>query len=144
MKKPDRSSDAWLLAERITKFVNSAFGRKLGRLGPSRNLVDAVQAALDNGYSQEEIRMAFWAARCIPRTWIGEQLAQSIQPELALRHKGGMNTITSKPAVRWLDDLVEKVGEINPRIAAAVLKNLPEEMQATEAELLQSLEISIE
>ena len=55
-----------------------------------------------------------------------------------------MNTITSKPAVRWLDDLVEKVGEINPRIAAAVLKNLPEEMQATEAELLQSLEISIE
>jgi hypothetical protein len=138
------SVEATLLADVVTRFVNSAFRRRLGvGFGPSRSLEDAVQLAFDHGYSEEQIRMAFWAARCIPGTWIGEQLGKSIQPEIVLRHKGGMNTITGKPAVRWLDDLVERVGEINPRVAAAVWRSLPKEMQASEVLLLASVEIDV-
>jgi hypothetical protein len=141
---PQRSKEATDLARHITQFVNAAFGRKLGRLGPSRNLVDAVQEALDYGYSDIEVRMAFWSARCIPNSWIGAALAGTTQPELVLRHKGGMNTITGKPAKRWLDDLTDSVGEINPRLAAAILRTLPEEMQQGERELLQHAGIGVD
>jgi hypothetical protein len=54
-----------------------------------------------------------------------------------------MNTITGKPAVRWLDDLIEKVGEINPRLAEAILKRLPEEDQSWHKEMLQSIGIEV-
>ena len=142
--QPARTKEATDLAAHITQFVNITFGRSLGRLGPSRNLCDAVQEALDHGYTPIEIRMAFWAARCIPDSWITTTLSGSAQPEIVLRHKGGMNTITGKPAKRWLDDLVDAVGEINPRLASAVLRVLPEKMQNDERDLLEQAGITVD
>jgi len=140
-RQREPSKDAVQLAEHITKFVNAAFGRKLGRLGPSRNLIDAIDTAMEAGYTRDEIRIVFWAARCTTNSWIGTALAAKAQPELVLRHSGGMNTITGKPAKRWLDDLLDEVGEINSNLARAILRSLPEEMRAEELKLLQEAEI---
>ena len=142
-RRTKRSIEAFRIAEHCTSFVNNAFTRRLGKMGPSFALVDAVQEALDSGYTEDQIRICYWSARCT-QNWLREQLSGTIQPEIALRHKGSMNTITGKPAVRWLDDLVERVGEINPRVAYAVLKSLPESMQKAESELLVRAGVSIE
>ncbi len=126
------------IADNITHFVNNVFGRKLGLMGPSRSLQQAVQKALDDGYTEDEIRMAFWAARCVTgESWINKQLQGDLQPEIVLRHSGGMNKITGKPAMRWLDDLVEKAAEINKPLVRATLETLPESMRPREEELLK-------
>jgi hypothetical protein len=131
------SAGAYRIADNVTNFVNKAFGRKLGLMGPSRSLQQAVQKALNNGYTEDEIRIAYWAARCVPgESWINKQLHADLQPEIILRHSGGMNKITGKPAVRWLDDLVEKAAEINKPLARATLEILPECMRMSEEALL--------
>ncbi len=137
-KRNERDVVAYPLAEYITKFVNAVFGRRLGLLGPSRSLQQAIKGALECGYTQDEIRMAFWAARCIPgESWINKQLQGDLQPEIVLRHSGGMNKITGKPAARWLDDLIEKADEINRPLVKVTLEALPEEMIDSERELLK-------
>ena len=140
--KSEVSPRAYNIADNVTNFVNKVFGRKLGLMGPSRSLQQAVQKTLDDGYTEDEIRIAYWAARCIPgEAWVGVQLQGDLQPEIVLRHSGGMNKITGKPAVRWLDDLVEKAAEINKLLVHATLKTLPESMRLKEEELLERVGI---
>ena len=126
------------IADNITHFVNKVFGRRLGLLGPSRSLREAVQKALEDGYTEDELRMAFWVARCVAGdNWIGSQLQANMQPEIVLRHCGGMNKETGKPAARWLDNLIEKAGEINKPLVNATLAILPDDMRLREEELLK-------
>lgn len=132
------------LTEHLTTFVNSAFGRRLGILGPSRSLYDAVSSAIDDGYTKDECRIAFWVARCLPgNEWIKTELQATLPPEIVLRHCGNTNPVTGKPAVRWLDDLLARAGEINPTLAFAVWRGLPQEMREGEREILSQIGIEV-
>ena len=135
-----RDEESWSLNEHVTRFVNAAFGR---RLRPSRALYDAVRAARESGYTGDECRLAFWVARCVSGDfWIKERLtAAEIGPEIILRHKGGINNQTGKPAKRWLDDLLSRASETNPRLVSEVLIRLPEDMQDEERQLLERMDV---
>lgn len=138
--RPDSQDELWKLTEHITRFVNVAFGR---RLRPSRSLYDAVKAAFESGYTNEEMRLAFWVARClVGDQWIKEVLAHDMTPELVLRHKGGINSRTGIPAKRWLDEMLARAGETNPTIVEAVVKNLPDDMRDGEVSLLNTMEVN--
>ena len=102
-REPDVRAKA--LAEKVVKFVNLTWGR---RLRPSLGLVQAVDEALEAGYEPDQIRAVFWAAACGADDFMKRVLhpREGRGPELALRHKGGTNPDTGKPAVRWLDSLV--------------------------------------
>lgn len=140
-----RDPIALALTEHLTTFVNVAFGRRLGLLGPSRSLYDAVVSALEDGYTDAEMRLAFWIARCLPGDeWIKMQLQGTLAPEIVLRHLGKTNPVTGKPSVRWLDDLLARAGEVNPVVVATVLGSLPDDIRQGERELLTQYRIPIQ
>lgn len=124
------------LAQHITSFFNVAFGR---RTTGSRELVDAVAGALADGYSEDEIRIAFWIARCVTgkASWLSDQLRADLMPHIVLRHHGRLNNITGKEAKRWLDDLLARRLEANQGMVRQLLDRLPTHLQAEEIELLK-------
>lgn len=126
------------LTEHITRFFNVAFNR---RTTGSRELVDAVLSALADGYSEDEIRLAFWIARCVTgkAAWLSEQLRADLMPHIVLRHQGRLNNITGKEAKRWLDDLLARRLEANRTMLNSLLGALPPDMQAEEIELLKRM-----
>ena len=137
-----QGSDARELADRITAFFNVAFGRKLKT---SRATITAITDALEVGYTQDEIRLAFWSARCIAgEQWIKDVLRKDATPELVLRFKGGLNSKTMKYAKQWLDELSSRIGETDQTLIGHLLARLPKEMQESERELLRRNSISWE
>jgi len=140
---PNRDDETWRLNEHVTRFVNVAFGRKLRA---SRALHDAICSALEAGYSQDEVRIAFWVARCASGdAWLKERImAADIGIEIVLRHKGGMNASTGKPAKRWLDELLSRASETNPSLLAGVLVRLPQDMIDGERKLLRRMEVPVD
>jgi hypothetical protein len=144
---PDRTSPEWKLTEHITKFANVAYER---RLRPSRALYDAICSAKESGYSDDEMRMAFWVARTVRLSeadmiggvaWLKTSLMAHGSMELVLRHKAGLNPATGVPAKRWLDELLSRIDETNPNVIRAILLQLPEEMQAGEEGLFKRMEV---
>lgn len=136
---PDREGPTWRLCEHITRFINYAFSR---RLRASRALHDAILAAQEGGYNEDEIRLAFWVARCIPgEDWLKDNLRKSLEPHLVLRYQGRLNTYTGKPAKRWLDDLLSRASETSPSLIKGTLNTLPEDMRAGEIELLERMDV---
>lgn len=142
-----RNEFAWKLNEHLVKFVNAAFGRILR---PSRTLYDAIVSALEAGYTEDDLRLAFWCARCISGPlWVKDALMSgydkgpAASPDHVLRFKGGMNTTTGAPAKRWLDDLVSRAGEVNPITVEMILKSLPQDMQEEERKLLERTGVPI-
>lgn len=142
-QSPRRDDETWQLNEHVTRFINAAFGRKLR---PSRALHDAICAAIESGYSHDEIRIAFWVARCASGVaWIKDRMmAGDADTEIVLRHKGGMNPSTGKPAKRWLDDLLSRASETNPSLVNGVLTRLPKEMIDGERDLLRRMEVLVD
>ena len=135
-KAPDRESKAWKLTEWVAKFCSAVFNR---RFKPSRAVYEQISSAMNEyGYTEDDIKLAYWAAKCIPGEWLGLKIeAREIGPDLVVRHKGGHNSITGKPAKQWLDDLTSRSGEMNPVIVGRVLNfALPQEMREEEKELL--------
>lgn len=138
----DNQDESLALADHITSFFNVAFGR---HLKTSRATQQAISEALEAGYTTDEIRLAFWSARCIAgEQWIKDVLRKDATPELALRHKGGLNTATMRYARRWLDELSSRIGETDPTLVGHFLARLPEEMRESERELLRRNSISWE
>ena len=131
------------LAVKIVRFFNAAFARKV--IG-SRALIEAIVSAEDAGYTHDEMRIAFWAARCLDDgdNWLRGVLKSGAGPELVLRHAGHVNPITGKPAKRWLDDLTSRIRETNPAIVGRILNSLPEDMREDEASLLERMEVAYE
>lgn len=123
MRRREPDPQARGLADKIVKFVNLTWGRKLR---PSLGLVQAVDEALEAGYTPDQIRAVYWTAACGGDDFIKRVLhpREGRGPELALRHKGGTNPDSGKPAVRWLDALWEKVGEMDGRQVAALVIRL--------------------
>jgi hypothetical protein len=143
-KAPNKNSEAWKLTEWVARFCSAVFNR---RLGPSRAVYEQIDSALNvYGYTPESIKLAYWGAKCIPDQWLGNRIeARDVGPELVVRHKGGQNKETGKPAVQWLDDLSSRSGEMNRIVVGYVLKHLvPEDMKAGEKALLESEGIEYE
>jgi len=127
--------EAEALAEKLTRFFNVAFGRNIRG---SREFTHAVSTALWDGYHADELRLAFWVARCSTgkAAWLGEQLRGDMLPHIVLRHQGRLNNVTGKEAKRWLDDLLARANEANRPMMQALFASLPEEMKEDEAQLL--------
>lgn len=140
-KMKEQHKDAPALTEHLRKFFNAAFGRNVRS---SRLLLDHVSSALSDGYSEDEIRIAFWVARCSTgkSTWLCEQLRSGeLLPHIVLRHHGRLNNVTGKEAKRWLDELLARAGEVNMVMVTALLDSLPAEMRPGEEELLARMEL---
>jgi hypothetical protein len=131
------------LSQHITRFFNAAFNR---RTTGSRELVDAVTSALADGYTEDEIRIAFWIARCVTgkAAWLSEQLRSDLMPHIVLRHHGRLNNVTGKEAKRWLDDLLARRLEANTAMLTALYNTLPEDMRAEEIALLQRMGLAVQ
>lgn len=127
--------EAEALTSHLTKFFNVAFKRNIRG---SREFREAVSDALNNGYTPDELRLAYWVARCTAgkAAWLGEQLRGDMLPHIVLRHHGRLNNVTGKEAKRWLDDLLARANEANRPMLEALFKALPEELKDGEAELL--------
>jgi hypothetical protein len=127
--------EAERLAGRLVKFFNVAFERNIRG---SREFIHSVSAALWSGYHQDELRLAFWVARCSTgkAAWLCEQLRGDMLPHIVLRHHGRLNNVTGKEAKRWLDDLLARAGEANQPMMKALFESLPEDMKDDEAALL--------
>ena len=102
-------------------------------------------------YSREEIRIAFWVARCATvgeeeqptgLSWLKENLLTHGSPELVLRHHGRTNPRTGVPAKRWLDELLARIDETNEVVIGTVLSQLPEDMQKQEESLFEKMEVA--
>jgi hypothetical protein len=130
-----RHPSAETLSARLVRFFNVAFGRNVRG---SREFVDAVSSALNDGYHEDELRLAFWVARCSAgkAAWLTEQLRGDMLPHIVLRHHGRLNNVTGKEAKRWLDDLLARAGEANPTMMKALFNQLPADMQDEEQALL--------
>jgi hypothetical protein len=124
-RPPSKDDPNWKLAEHITEFVNIVFGR---RLRASRALYAAVVEAKESGYTDDEIRIAYWAAAGLGGYWVRQALKEDMSPEIVLRHKGGTNPRTGQPAQRCLDDLLARLGETNAVITKATLEQLEQKM----------------
>ena len=137
MVDPHRPT-AEALAGPIVRFFNAAFGR---RTTGSRELVDALTSALADGYTEDEVRVAFWVARCVTgkAAWLSEQLRADLMPHIVLRHAGRLNTVTGKEAKRWLDDLLARRLEVNTTMIKSLLSALPDDMREGEADLLMRM-----
>lgn len=149
MAKSDRQNDpvmakANVLAPHITRFFNVAFGRKT-RPG-SRLLVDGIFDALKDGYSEDEIRIAFWVARCVTgkAAWLSEALRADLLPHIVLRHHGRLNNVTGKEAKRWLDEMLERLPESNVGMMKSLHGMLPEDMRPGERELLARMGVNVD
>lgn len=143
---PDRDSELWKLNVHLTRFVNVVFGRKLR---PSLALYDAIVSAESAGYTHDDMRLAYWVARCIVGDgWLKSTLQamgdNALSPDILLRHHGGINPKTGQPAKRWLDELVSRASETNPMLVGSVLGRLPEDMIEGERELLRRNEVPFE
>ncbi len=127
--------DAEALAAKLICFFNAAFGRNIRG---SREFVHSVSSALWDGYHSDELRLAFWVARCSTgkAAWLGEQLRGDMLPHIILRHHGRLNNVTGKEAKRWLDDLLARANEANQPMMQALFVSLPEEMRDDEKQLL--------
>jgi hypothetical protein len=102
-------------------------------------------SAIESGYTHDELRLAFWVARCISgETWLKSALMKDLSPDIVLRHKGHTNPKTGQPAKRWLDELTSRANETNPILVGAVLQKLPAEMIDDERELLKRMEVAFE
>jgi len=139
--RPDNNDPAWVLAEHLVKFTNVSLGRKLR---PSRALYDAVTEALDAGYTQDDLRVAFWSAVGLPNHWIRRALREDLSPEVLLRFKGGTNPKSGVPAKRWLDELVARADETNPVLIGQTLSRLPQQMRDCEREFLTKVGMSFD
>ena len=117
------------LAAWVVAFVNVTWGRKLRA---AKSLVDTIQDVLESGYSEDDVRSAFWVTATLPGSdWLKEALRpgdRPIQPEIVLRYHGGVNPVTGKEAVRWLDDRLARVEETSGRLVAGVLERLKKEL----------------
>jgi inactivated superfamily I helicase len=135
-----RHPKAETLTTHLVRFFNVAFGRKIRG---SREFIDSVSAALQSGYSEDEIRLAFWVARCTSgkAAWLGENLRDDLLPHILLRHHGRLNNVTGKEAKRWLDDLLARAGETSSVMVKALYESLPEELQEAERGLLERMEM---
>jgi hypothetical protein len=110
------------LTDAVVRFVNLAWGR---HLRSSLGLAEAVQEALDDGYTEDQVRAAYWSAACQDGFIRGVlTTGEGGSPELCLRHKGGTNNETGKAAKRWLDLLWETVGEMRPTLITNLLADL--------------------
>ena len=123
------------VADKIVRFFNFAFNRNVRG---SRELLHHVSTALKNGYAEDELRLAFWVARCSTgkASWLSDQLKSDLLPHIVLRHQGRLNNITGKEAKRWLDDLLARAGEINVPMMKALFNSLPDDMKDSEQALL--------
>lgn len=124
------------LSKHLVRFFNAAFSRNVRG---SREFVEAVSSALSDGYSEDEIRLAFWVARCSTgkATWLSDQLKSGeLLPHIVLRHHGRLNNVTGKEAKRWLDDLLARAGEMNVPMMKALFNTLPDDMKDYEQALL--------
>lgn len=138
-KKPTHPA-AEDLAKHLIRFFNHSFSRNARG---SREFVDSVSSALYDKYTPEELRLAFWVARCSTgkAAWLGEQLKGDMLPHIVLRHHGRLNNQTGKEAKRWLDDLLARAGETNPAMMKALFNSLPADMQDGEQALLIKMEM---
>ena len=67
-KAPNRDSREWELTVWVAKFCSAVYSR---RLRPSRAVYEEIcSATLDHGYTRDEIRLAYWASKCIPGEWL--------------------------------------------------------------------------
>lgn len=141
-KKPTHPS-AEDLSITLIRFFNLAFGRNVRG---SREFIESVSTALWAGYYPDELRIAFWVARCSSgkASWLGEQLRGDMLPYIVLRHQGRLNNVTGKEAKRWLDDLLARAGEMNPVMVKALLEVLPEDVRASEGAMLSGMGVKIE
>lgn len=130
--------DAEALAKHLIRFFNIAFRRNIRG---SREFVDAVSDALNDKYPADEIRLAFWVARCSSgkATWLSERLRTDMLPHIVLRHHGRVNNQTGKEAMRWLDDLLARANEASKSMLQALFESLPDDMKPGEKELLDRL-----
>jgi hypothetical protein len=124
----------WLTVH-LVEFFNVAFSRNIRG---SREFSESVSAALWDGYTPDEIRLAFWVARCSTgkAAWLGEQLRGDLLPHIVLRHHGRLNNVTGKEAKRWLDDLLARAGEINVPMMKSLFNSLPDRLKDNEQALL--------
>jgi len=138
-----RHPEAEELAAHLVRFFNAAFGRNIRG---SREFIDSVSAALNSGYAKDELRLAFWVARCSAgkAAWLTEQLRGDMLPHIVLRHHGRLNNVTGKEAKRWLDDLLARAGEANPTMTKALLNLLPADMREEELALLTRMGMKCE
>lgn len=122
------------LAAWAVEFVNTAWGR---RLRASKSLVDSIADALENGYTRDEVRSAFWVtATLVGDDWPKEAMRpgdRAIAPEIILRFHGGVNPQSGKEAVRWLDDRLARVEETSAPLIQTVLARLRKAMGTDEA-----------
>lgn len=141
--QPPEDSRTWKLMLHLTRFANAAFGRVLR---PSRSLHDAVVAARESQYTEDEIRLAIWVAACLGgEEWIKQAIKnKTIQLEVLLRHKGGYNQRSGQPAKRWLDDLLSRADETSPALVGHVLRRLPPDMIEEEKALLKRMLVAFE
>ncbi len=125
--------------EHLTRFVNAVYGRKLsGSLG----FYESIVSAIDHGYTEDEIRIAFWVVRCLPGdSWLRAKLQEGLAPAIVLRHQGGINRVTGSEAKRWLDDMVSRRLEMHPSVVGSVLRKLPDDLREGEEALLKRMEI---
>ncbi len=130
------------LAVHITRFFNTAFERSTRS---SRLLVDAVDAALRDGYTKDEIRVVYWIAATVvgEASWLRTMLKDGLLPHIVLRHTGRLNTVTGKESKRWLDELLARAPETSPVMVQAIMDNLPEDMREGELDLLKRMEIKV-
>lgn len=148
-KKRPIHPEAKDLAIHLVKFFNVAFGRNIGKIRPegSDEFLYHVSEALWDKYSNDEIRIAFWIARCLTgnAAWLSEQLRSgSVLPHVVLRHKGRLNNQTGKEAKRWLDDLIARAGEANQVMMKSLFGTLPESMHDEERDLLARMGMELE
>jgi len=142
-KQQVKDSASWKLMEHVTRFSNHAWSRQLRS---SRSLASAIESALEDGYSEDEVRLAFWCARCVIHdNWLKSAIGDEchLPPEIVLRHDGGINNQTGKPAVRWLDVLLSRADEMATRVVEEVMNSLPEDMRAGERELLTRMKVKL-
>jgi len=128
LKRRAENPAAVSLAAWAVAFVNVTWGR---RLRASKALVDAVAEALDAGYSEDDIRSAFWVTATLGgNDWLKDAMRpgdRPLAPEVVLRFHGGTNPVTGKEAARWLDDRLARVEETSGSLVAGVLARLKRE-----------------
>jgi hypothetical protein len=130
------------LMEQLTKFFNVAFQRKTA--GGIEFLGEIIRALRD-GYGPEELRVAYWVARCLTgkASWLSGALRGDLLPSIVLRHDGGINPKTGKPAVRWLDDMLARRMEVSHAMVQALYDNLPDDLKESEKEIVPLMGVKL-
>lgn len=142
-REVEPNEDDVKIAERIVRFVNAAWGRSLRS---SRSLERAVAEAREAGYGYDQMRLAYWSAAC-GNDYAMDQMSKQKgrSAELFLRFKGGFNTTYGTEAKKWLDELYEVLGDVNPGLVLATLERIGKvdaDYAREEAELLRAHGVS--